>query len=244
MSSELVERFYPESRIGGFSRVNGTLEFYSRINALVTPTDHVLDYGAGRGAQIDTERVPYLRELKSFRGRVAHLEGCDVDDAVLDNPYLDAAKVFDPADPLPYDDNSFDLIYCSWVLEHVDDPARVAGEILRILKPGGYFCAMTPNKRGYISLSSRLAGNSNHVRLLKRIQPDRKDFDVFPTHYKMNTPGVIRKYFMDASDIVSYSSSMQPAYHFNNPILFRLFKTVHWLTPSPLHAVLLVFVRK
>jgi SAM-dependent methyltransferase len=244
VSSELIERYYPESRIGGFSRVNGSLEFYARINALIKPTDRILDYGAGRGAQIDTEQVPYIRALKTFKGRVAHVEGCDIDPAVLSNPFVDSAKLFDPDKPLPYEDESFDLIYCSWVLEHIDDPTRVAGELMRILKPGGHICALTPNKLGYISLAARLAGNVNHVRFLKRIQPDRLDHDVFPTRYKLNTPAAIRKYFKAASTVVAYSSSMEPAYHFNNRAVFGLLKLIHRLTPGPLHTALLVFIEK
>jgi SAM-dependent methyltransferase len=244
VASEIVERFYPEAKIGGFSRVNGSLEFYARINALIKPTDRILDYGAGRGAQIDTEQVPWLRELKTFKGRVAHVEGCDVDQAVLENPYLDSAKVFDPDKPLPYPDESFDLIYCSWVFEHIDDPERVAGELLRVTKKGGHICALTPNKKGYIALAARLAGNANHVRYLNKIQPDRLDFDVFPTRYKLNTPAAIRKYFKGASQVVAYASSMQPAYHFNKPLIFSIFKMLHRLTPAPLHTALLIYIRK
>ncbi|MBU0648360.1 class I SAM-dependent methyltransferase [Patescibacteria group bacterium] len=41
---------------------------------------------------------------------------------------------------LPFDDNSFDFVYCSHLLEHVPDPKKVIAEILRVTKPtgGGY----------------------------------------------------------------------------------------------------------
>src|SRR5690606_27497217 len=115
--------------------------------------------------------------LKILKGRVAHLEGCDIDPEVLTNPYLDAAKVFDPEEPLPYEDASFDLVYSNWVFEHIEKPEIAARELLRVVKPGGYICALTPNRWGYISIASRLAGNRHHVPLLRRIQPDRKEFD-------------------------------------------------------------------
>jgi ubiquinone/menaquinone biosynthesis C-methylase UbiE len=37
---------------------------------------------------------------------------------------------------LPFPDNSFDLVYCRWVLEHVREPVRVVQEMRRVLKPG------------------------------------------------------------------------------------------------------------
>ncbi|OWY62641.1 hypothetical protein B7486_57335, partial [cyanobacterium TDX16] len=46
---ELLRRLYPEVGAGGFSRSDGTVEFWSRVQALVTPGAHVLDLGAGRG---------------------------------------------------------------------------------------------------------------------------------------------------------------------------------------------------
>ncbi|MGA7051835.1 MAG: class I SAM-dependent methyltransferase, partial [Mycobacterium sp.] len=104
-NEELVHRFYPESNVGGFSHVDGTVVFFSQIAALLRPTDHVLDFGAGRGEPILDDQVPYRRHLSNMEGRCAHLTGCDVDEVVLDNPYLDQAVVIDPDSPLPYPDN-------------------------------------------------------------------------------------------------------------------------------------------
>lgn len=240
----VIERFYPEARFGGFTRDDGSIEFYTRIAALIEPGFRVLDYGAGRGAQIDTDPSAYRRWLKILKGRVAHVEGCDVDPVVMDNPYLDGAKVFDPARPLPYPDASFDLIYSSWVFEHVADPAMVAGEMMRVLKPGGYLCAVTPNKRGYIALASRLAGNARHVRLLRRIQPDRKAEDVFPAFYRLNTKGAITRHFGAHGDVAVYAMSSEPSYYFGSAAAFWIFRLIHKLTPAALHTALFVFVRK
>ena len=243
-STNITERFYPEAAVGGVSRVDGQVEFYTRIAALIKPTDRVLDYGAGRGAPIIEDRSPYRRWLKTRKGRVAHVEGCDIDPVVLENPYLDHALVFDPAKPLPYADASFDLIYSNWVFEHVDDPVTVARELMRVLKPGGHLCAATPNKWGYVAIAARLAGNGRHVPLLKRIQPDRLGFDVFPTRYRLNTPAAIRKAFAGIGDATVYGMSSEPAYHFNSGPIFWAFKLIHKLVPDRFATALLIFVRK
>lgn len=38
---------------------------------------------------------------------------------------------------LPFDDGSYDFVYASHVLEHVDDDRRALAEIARVLRPGG-----------------------------------------------------------------------------------------------------------
>ena len=44
-----LKRLYPEAAVGGYSRTDGQIEFYTRINALVDEKSRVLDFGAGRG---------------------------------------------------------------------------------------------------------------------------------------------------------------------------------------------------
>src|SRR5262245_9240348 len=39
---------------------------------------------------------------------------------------------------IPYPDDSFDVIYCSHVLEHVPEDRKAMAEFFRVLKPGGW----------------------------------------------------------------------------------------------------------
>jgi len=47
---------------------------------------------------------------------------------------------------IPYADNTFPLVYCCDVLEHVRDLPRVISEIYRVTKPGGVFFFDTLNR--------------------------------------------------------------------------------------------------
>ena len=44
------EDFYPESRFGGFTDIDGTILFFTRVKALLDASSVVLDLGCRRGA--------------------------------------------------------------------------------------------------------------------------------------------------------------------------------------------------
>ena len=48
-------------------------------------------------------------------------------------------------DPLSFSDESFDLIWCSEVIEHLDRPAESLSDLRQTLKPGGKLIKTTPN---------------------------------------------------------------------------------------------------
>ena len=48
-------------------------------------------------------------------------------------------------DPIPVDDNSFDLMVSYSVIEHLNDPSNFLSESLRCLKPDGHLIIETPN---------------------------------------------------------------------------------------------------
>lgn len=58
------------------------------------------------------------------------------------------------AENLPFESDSFDLVTCCDVLEHVDDVDKAISEIARVLKPGGVFVYDTVNRTlfSYLSL--------------------------------------------------------------------------------------------
>lgn len=227
--------FFPEKHAGGFSRHDTTVEFYVRVNALLRPEMTVLDFGAGRGGGVMEERRPFVRDLRNLRGKVRRVIGVDVDPVVLSNPTLDEAHVLPPgpALALPLADASVDLILADWVFEHVEHPAAIAAEFHRVLKPGGWVCARTPNKWGYIALGARIFPEALHDRVLAYLQPVRRKHDVFPTVYRANSASAIRGTFpSDRWDDVSYMADSDPAYAANSKPLWRMFLLLSLVTPS------------
>jgi len=51
---------------------------------------------------------------------------------------------------IPFPDNAFDIVYSASTLEHVQDPQRVLGEAVRVLKPGGILQFEVPNYLSYL----------------------------------------------------------------------------------------------
>jgi SAM-dependent methyltransferase len=139
MADAVGKRFFPEIEAGGFSRLDGTVQFYQRINALIRPDAVVMDYGAGRGASQTDDPAQFRRHLVTLKGRVRELIGADVDPAVKSNASLDRAILVGPDGRLPLPDASIDVIVSDFTFEHVQDPASVARELDRVLVGGGGF---------------------------------------------------------------------------------------------------------
>lgn len=53
--------------------------------------------------------------------------------------------VVSKGESLPFDDNSFDIVYSANILEHTNNPIAVLRESLRVLKPGGILHFEMPN---------------------------------------------------------------------------------------------------
>lgn len=96
--------------------------------------------------------------LADFFGSVT---GIDIDEHAIAHARKNYRKnnlEFRLADALdlPYVDNTFDVVVCSHVYEHVPDPYKMFSEIYRVLKPGGV-C--------YFSAGNRLMWNEPHYNL-------------------------------------------------------------------------------
>lgn len=175
--ASMRQRFYPD-RV----RRDPVATFVRRLERELKPTDRVLDLGAGGG-----ELNAY-----AFRGKVDQIVGVDLDPRVTSNPLLDAGLRADIY-ALPFRDATFDVVFSIYVLEHVDRPEVLAAEIARVLKPGGVCLSLTPNVFHYVTIASRLTPMSFHRWINAR--RGRAEEDTFPTEYRLNSAGALRRHF-------------------------------------------------
>lgn len=239
-----LARVRPETGAGGFARDDGSVAFFTRVNALLRPDMTVIDLGAGRGVSLLGPET-YARRLFALQGKVEKVIGIDVDDAVAEHPRLDEWHVVPIGQPYPVADASVDLIVANWVLEHVADPLDFVSEVYRVLKPGGWFCARTPNRWSYVGIAANLVPNQLHTGVMSRLWPERADQDVFPTVYRMNTMGALRRAFPgDRWHNLSYTANPTPKYHGNKALLFGLVGLYQTLMPPMLRTDMMVFMQK
>ncbi len=102
-----------------------------------TPTRRVLDLGCGYGELL--AMLPPGLDLTGVEINAAALA-----EAARRNP--SARLVQADAAALPFAPDSFDLVVCSEVMEHVDDPGLLARSLGRIVRPGGHVCLTVPNE--------------------------------------------------------------------------------------------------
>jgi len=142
--NRFLASFYPESRLGGFSDIDGTIAFYVRVNSLLTPYSEVVDFGCGAGAYGE-DPIRVRRDLRILKRKVRKVVGLDVDPAAATNPLIDEFILIGQDGRWPLSSRQADLVLCDNVLEHLEDPEGFFEEAGRVLKPGGYLCIRTPN---------------------------------------------------------------------------------------------------
>ena len=80
-------------------------------------------------------KVLHFAPEQAFYKRFRHLKNLDYTTTDLNSPLADVkADICN----LPFEDNSFDVILCNHVLEHIPDDTKAIAELYRVMKPGGW----------------------------------------------------------------------------------------------------------
>lgn len=240
----LKEIYYPESEFGGYSRVDGTVAFFSRVQAITRPEMVVLDAGCGRGNAAERFESDPWEKCRLLKGRCSRVIGIDVSSAGEQNPLLDEFRLI-TGDDWPIETESIDLLYSDAVLEHVEKPNKFFSECRRVLKPSGLLCIRTPNRWSYIAMIASLVPNRWHAKVVGYVQKGRAAKDVFPTYYRANTPRAIRRLLRQHGfEGCVYPHISEPSYFgFSRPIYAAGVYMHRWL-PSLFWPVLFVFARR
>ena len=123
------------------------------LSMLGTAPGHILDFGCGVGRFAE----PVLEEADRYTGVDINHEAFEF------APNLDLADfVALPEDKIPFENGTFDSAMSLTVLQHIVDPEQFslwAGEIGRVVKPGGYFYIIDDaNQQAKMAMHMRVRG--------------------------------------------------------------------------------------
>jgi SAM-dependent methyltransferase len=143
---------------------------------------------------------------------------------------------------LPFPDASFDLVVCSWVLEHLQHPQTAFDEIARVLRSspvgardaGGHLVLLTPNAWHPLIWANRLLSlaGSWQTRLVARLY-DRAETDTYPVVYRANTPRRVTRLALAAGlTPVTLTMIGDPTYLAFNDWIYHVVCWVERLIPN------------
>ena len=194
------------------------------VRSYVTPQTQVMDLGCGRGGVVEL-----------FWRDVTMAVGLDPDAPSLTEHHTPGLPVIrGRGEHLPFADQSFDLVVCLWVLEHVQSPQDVLTEVRRVLRPGGHFVFLTPNLHNPLLLLNRLA--QALPQLQRRVVPrmyGRVEADTFRVRYRANTDRTLRALAgRSGLEVTELRVVPDPTYLALNNFMFRSAVFAERLLPS------------
>lgn len=88
-------------------------------------------------------KVLHIAPEQEFLRKFKKMKNLEYTSADLFSPIVDVkADIVD----LPFEDNSFDVIICNHVLEHIVDDRKAMSELYRVMKSGGWGIVQVPMK--------------------------------------------------------------------------------------------------
>lgn len=163
-------------------------------------------------------KVLHMAPEQCFLSLFRKMKNLDYTTADLFSPIVDIkADILD----LPFEDNSFDLVLCNHVLEHIEDDQKAMKELFRVMKKGGSGIFQVPQElereKTFEDPSitdpderAKHFGQYDHVRVYGRDYFDRlraAGFQVAEVDYsKVMSPEDIDKYRLADGEILPVCS--------------------------------------
>ena len=148
------------------SHIDNILRIFDQNLRTYAP-HNILDIGCGNGDRT-------IRIAKYYNVSMSNVHGLDynVDLITTCKKVFNASSIDLEADDIPYKDNTFDLVICNQVLEHLKNYKKTISEAIRVTKNEGYIVFGIPNLAHLINRIYLLFGfqplcihlDSSHVR--------------------------------------------------------------------------------
>lgn len=132
--------------------------------ALAQKVDTILDLGCGEGTRLN------LLLRKGNKGVGVDLSDTAITVAKKTHPNLEFIR--SDLEELPLRDNSFDLVYLAFVLEHLTNPQKALTEAVRVLSKDGTLVIIAPN----FGAPNRASPPFRRSRIVKFITGIGRDF--------------------------------------------------------------------
>ena len=164
----------------------------------------------------DNLKVLHIAPEICFIDIFKKMNNLDYTTADLESPL---AEVKMDVHEIPFEDHSFDVVFCNHVMEHVDDDIKAMSEINRVLKKGGWAIIQSPQDYSRTETledpsitdpkeRERVYWQSDHVRLFGLDYGQRLEkggFKVKEDKYVMELPAeTVRRYALPPNEIIYF----------------------------------------
>ncbi len=156
--------------------------------------------------------APELCFIKKFKS----MPNIDYTSADLESPLADVKM---DVHEIPFEDNTFNVVFCNHVMEHVEDDIKAMSEIHRVLKPGGWAIIQSPQDYSRDTTledptitdpkeRERVYWQDDHVRLFgldygKRLET--AGFNVTEDKFVMDLPKeTVKRYALPKNEIIYF----------------------------------------
>ena len=161
-------------------------------------------------------KVLHIAPEICFLDKFKAMKNLDYTTADLESPLADVKM---DVHDIPFNENSFDVVFCNHVMEHVDDDIKAMSEIYRVMKPRGWAIIQSPqdySREATLEDPSitdpkereRIYWQSDHVRLYgldygRRLE--KAGFKVTEDKFVTQLPKeTVKKFALPAKEIIYF----------------------------------------
>lgn len=171
----LIAKIFPNTKYSAKYRAYS--HYPEEVRRNLADNISVLDIGGGKLCE-------FAPELAGFTGIKIIALDISAEELALNND-ADEKIVFDitSGKRVPLEDGSVDMVTSSSVLEHLKNIETAMKEVSRILKPGGKFISVLPNKFALFAIVNQLFPNWLARKILFAIMPEARKSHGFVAYY-------------------------------------------------------------